>query len=71
MAEQVPNTFKSSDDFSRWYKHVAGDLDISASKLIRACMMLSIPMLRNNLDLIAIMDHKAVRPQEHLGNTKV
>jgi hypothetical protein len=69
MGEVVSNTFKSSEDFSRWFKLAAGDLDISASQLIRACVMQSLPMLRSHPDLIPILDHKARSPQAHLSNT--
>lgn len=68
--ELVSNNFKSSEEFSRWYKHAAGDLDIHASELIRACIVLALPMLRNQSDLIAILDHKAKNPREHFRTTK-
>ena len=69
MGELISNTFKSTEEFSCWLKKEAYDLDLSASELIRACILIGIPVIKNHPDLGSILAHKSKRTQEHCGDT--
>lgn len=54
--EEITITFKASEQFAQRLAKDALDLDISKSMLIRACILLSSPILKDKPFLLSVLE---------------
>ena len=45
--KEIPITFRCDEKFRDWLNRQAGDLDCSASELIRAAVLLAVPQMKS------------------------
>lgn len=56
--DESPENFKASKEFKDWLNRIVGSMDgPSKSKVIRASILLAVPVLKANTHLIDILDN--------------
>jgi hypothetical protein len=59
MREMETISFKASPEFTAWLGWCVSDLDMSRSEVVRACIALSLPTLKEHPGLIDILSIEA------------
>ena len=70
MREMETISFKASPEFSAWLGRYVSDLDMSRSEVVRACIALSLPSLKEHPGLVDILSIEARKGNGYKRDTE-